>query len=314
MEGHVDGAELAEIEGRAIEMAREAGVILRKYFGARFDVTYKDKERRNPVTVVDTECQALLTDAISRHYPDHGIVGEEDEEESEEVAPDFVWVLDPLDGTNNFVGGLPVFACSIGVLYRGAPVVGALYIPWPGEGDGAVMHARSGGGAFIDGEPLAVYRGPEPEGSRLTALPASFDRGYRLGKSMRRRVGEVRVTGSIAHELAMTAKGVLQYSITTRPRLWDVAGGAALVVEAGGLVMVGRNVGGRWPLAAPRLRWEPLRSFMPDWRSGATTLAELRRWSAPLVVGGPQVARHVAESIRTEAPLRRQLACALRRS
>jgi hypothetical protein len=175
------------------------------------------------------------------------------------------------------------------------------------------MHARRGGGAFVEGKPLGVFRGVEPEGNRLATLPASFGGGFRIGAKMRDKVGDVRVTGSIAYELAMTASGVLQYSITTRPRLWDVAGGASLVQEAGGLVMIEQRQVTRWPLASRRVRWEPLRSFTPGWRSGTTTLNELRQWSAPLVLGGPEVAAYVARGLRSRSPLRRRLARATRR-
>ena len=309
----MDEGQLAEMEARAVSMARRAGLLLDKYFGAPMKVDYKDKNKRDPVTVADRECQEFLTEAISKQYPDHGIIGEEDVEEEDKIAPDFVWVVDPLDGTKNFLSGLPVFACSIGVLYKGAPIAGALYIPWPGESQGVVMHAHRGGGAFVEKKPIGVYRGAQPQGNRLTGVPASFLRGFRFDKSMRERVGEVRVTGSIAYELALSASGVLQYSITTRPRLWDVAGGAALVSEAGGLVMIGRRHRRRWPLAGPRLRWEPLDSFTPTWQSGTTTLNELRQWSAPLVTGGPEVARFVAGSLKSRSSLGRRLARAIRR-
>ncbi|HCH10345.1 MAG TPA: inositol monophosphatase, partial [Dehalococcoidia bacterium] len=71
--------------------------------------------------------------------------------------PDFLWVLDPLDGTKNFLHGLPVYACSVGVLYKGAPVAGAVFVPWPVEGGGIVFHAHKGGGAFADSEMISVH-------------------------------------------------------------------------------------------------------------------------------------------------------------
>ena len=310
----MDESQLAEMEAHAVSMAREAGLILDRYFGTPMDIDYKDKKKRDPVTAADMECHKFLTEAISGQYPHHGIVSEEDvEEEEDKVAPDFVWVVDPLDGTKNFLSGLPVFACSIGVLYKGAPIAGAIYIPWPGESQGLVMHARTGGGAFADEKPIRAYRGVQPEGNRLNAIPGSFDRGFRFDKSMNDRVGEVRVTGSIAYELAMSANGVLQYSIATRPHLWDVVGGAVLASEAGGLVMIGRRQGARLPLAGPRFRWESLDSFTPTWQSGTTTLRELRQWSAPLITGGPDVARFVAGSLKSRSALRRRVARRIRR-
>ena len=309
-----DGALLAEIEGLAVEIARGGGAILSRFFGSTLEVEYKDEKKTDPVTVADKECQAYLAGAISEQYPNHGIVGEEDEDEEGEVAaaPDFVWVLDPLDGTKNFLNGLPIYACSIGVLHRGEPVVGAIYVPWPGEGPGVVAHARKGGGAFMDGEPIRIPEAAEPTGGRLVALPASFGAAFRFSKPMHGKVGELRTSGSIAYELAMVARGVLQYAFTTSPRLWDVAGGAVLVAEAGGLLMVGRRTGGRIPLMPPRLHWRALDSFMSGWESGTVRLKDVRHWSAPMVAGSPGIARFVTKNVAVRSSLRRRLSRALR--
>jgi len=311
---YLDGSLLAEIEGLAVEIARGGGAILSRYFGSTLEVEYKDEKKTDPVTVADKECQAYLVGAISEQYPDHGIIGEEDEDEGGEVAaaPDIVWVLDPLDGTKNFLNGLPIYACSIGVLHRGEPVAGAVYIPWHGKAAGVVAHARRGGGAFVDGDSTRIPEAAEPSGNRLIALPASFGGAFRFAKPMHGKVGELRTSGSIAYELAMVARGVLQYSFTGAPRLWDVAGGAVLVQEAGGLVMVGRRAGGRIPLMPPRLQWRALDSFISGWQSGTVMLKDLRHWSAPMVVGSPGIARFVTANVGARSSLRRRLSRTLR--
>ena len=303
---------LAEIEARAVEMARGAGEVLARLFAKPMEVEYKDGDRKSdPVTPADRESQAFLKQAIGRHFPDHGIVSEEDAEQEDAPVPDFVWVLDPLDGTKNFLSGLPVYACSIGVLYRGAPVVGAVFVPWPVASGGLVLHARRGGGAFADGELLERLQDAEPAGNRLATLPGSFGWTHRFRTPMRGKVGELRMTGSIAYELALTARGVLQYSMTNAPRLWDVAGGAMVVMEAGGLVMVGSRA---QRLSGFRtLTWKPLGSFIPSWREGVTTVTELREWSAPLVLGSPGVVRYVTANLRTRRHRRTRLVGAARR-
>ena len=306
-------ANVAQIEARAVEFARQAGLILTGYFGTPLPVEYKDKNASDPVTLVDREVQEYLISAISEQYPDHGVIGEEDSEQEDSVAPDWVWVLDPLDGTKNFVNGMPVFSCSIGVLYRGAPVVGALFISWPSQAGGVVMHARKGGGAFMEGDPISVYQSDEPRAGSLVTLPGSFGATYRFRKPMRGKIGDVRITGSIAYELAMTARGVLQYSMTAVPRLWDVAGGTLLVMEAGGVVMMGRRAAGRVVLSPGQIKWEPFEAFTPAWRSGTTSMNELRHWSAPLVLGSPGVARYVTANLRSRPTFRRRLSRAVRR-
>ena len=291
---------LAAIERDAARMASRAGQTLMGYFGSSLDVSYKDEGKTDPVTNADREVQEDLARAISEAYPGHGIVGEEDDEDAgDRPAPDYVWVLDPLDGTKNFMNGLPIFASSIGVLYRGAPVAGAVYIPWPGS-EGLVLHARRGGGAYAGGERIGLADDPEPAPGRLTALPGSFHRAFRFGAAMNGRTGELRVTGSIVYELAMAARGVLQYSFTGAPHLWDAAAGVVLIAEAGGLVMVAERRRSPIPLIPDGLRWSELDSFFPGWNEGIT-LARMRRWRSPLLCGSPRLTRHVAQNLHARA-------------
>ncbi len=277
-------------------MARKAGDILARYFGKSIEVEYKQKRERDPVTTADRESQEYLKEAISRSFPEHGILSEEDSEEQKEPAPDTVWVLDPLDGTTNFLNGLPLYAVSIGVLHQGIPVVGALYIPWPSSGGGVVLHARKGGGAFVEGDPLSIGEKTQiSESNRLSSLPTSFGAVYRFRKGMRGKVGEVRHTGSIAYELSMAALGVFKYVLTTGPHLWDVAAGTLLVLEAGGTVLV-RPRGSKG--------WQPVNALVPEWQTGAINYETLRKWSASLIYGTPQAAQLVAEHLqRRRRPL-----------
>ena len=300
---------LADIEARATEMAREAGATLAGHFGhGKLEVEFKDEKQRDPVTNADKQCQELLEHAIAKHFPNHGVLGEEgeDKEAEDSPAPDFVWVLDPLDGTKNFMGGLPVYASSIGVMHRGVPIVGAVFVPWPSDGGGVVLHARKGGGAFAEDEPISVADSEEPQGNSLVTVPGSFGAAYRFRKPMNGRVGEVRVTGSIAYELAMTARGVVQYAVTTGPHLWDVAGGVVLVAEAGGLIMRGRRADRLGGLMS-KTGWEPMKSFVSTWDTSVPTMKELRRWSESMVLGGPGVVRYVTSNLRSRTLMRRRL-------
>ena len=312
-----DDATLREIEAHAVRIAREAGEILYWRFERALRVEYKDDKQSDPVTDADHECQRFLRDEIARRFPEHGILGEEDDAAVREradgrPAPDFVWVLDPLDGTRNFLSGLPMYASSIGVLYRGAPVAAAVFLPWPSETNGIVMHARRGGGTQVDGKPVAALTADAPQGNRIVTLPGGFGALFGVRKPLRRNLGELRMTGSIAYELAMVAKGVTQYTITTAPFLWDAAGGTLLVLEAGGVVLQGgrRKMLGRFPLM---LRWQPLESFVPSWSSGTTTMRELREWRAPLLLGSPGVARYVADNLRGRSQVKRRVGRLVRR-
>jgi myo-inositol-1(or 4)-monophosphatase len=287
----VEGTQTRDLEAAAVELALGAGEILSGHFGRQLSVEFKDKNQRDPVTSADKETQAFLEKEIRRRFPEHGVLGEEgaNEAEADMTAPDFLWVLDPLDGTTNFMNGLPVYASSIGLLYRGRPLVGALYIPWPSAKGGFVMHCRRGGGCFRDGEPVSVYQSDAPVGNRLIGLPGFFVQTTRFGKSVGRSPGELRTTGSIAYELAMTACGVLQYAVIGAPRMWDMLAGAQAVQEAGGTVMT--------RLSRSRV-WQPMDSLVPTWEDKAPTMKELRQWVAPLVAGNRQVAPLIARNMR----------------
>ncbi len=165
----VDDKLAGDIAAAAEEMARGAGDILLGHFGRSITVEYKDEAERDPVTSVDKASQEFLASEIAKRFPSHGILGEEgaDEAEAETRAPDFIWALDPLDGTTNFLNGLPLYASSIGVMHRGVPIAGALFIPWPNSRGGFVLHCQRGHGCFADGEPVSVYQAEEPANNRL---------------------------------------------------------------------------------------------------------------------------------------------------
>ena len=291
---------LSQVEELAAQAVRRVGRLLMDRFGSALTVEFKDRHRRDPVTEVDHQAQALLREAIADRFPDHGILGEEDSEEEAQgdggPLPEYLWVLDPLDGTRNFLAGLPLFACSVGVLHRGRPAAGALFVPWPGSA-GAVLHARRGGGAYRDGRPLRLEAG-ELRPEALTGIPGSFPQLFRPRRRLRGRLGEPRMTGSVGFEMAMVACGVLQYMVTGRPRAWDVAGGAVIVAEAGGAVLTAEPAfPGRW-------RWRPLVGFVAP---GDGAMGRLRRWAAPLLAGPPSVTEQVAQGLgrRRRLPLPR---------
>ena len=304
-----DDALLASIEAAAVSMAEEAGALISSYFGKEISTEFKDKEQTNPVTQVDKESQDFLERSILERYPDHGVLGEEDAEVEGEspLAPDFVWVLDPLDGTRNFMYGLPVYACSVGVLYKGSPVAGAVHVPWPGSSNGVVYHARAGGQTEAAGKAVRVFEAEQSEGNRIMAAPGSFGGLLRFNDGMHRNVGDLRMSGSLAFETAMTASGVLQYMITLSPKIWDVAAGVLLVQAAGGKVMSGRW-SRRWGLV-PDVEWYPFDGFV-QWREDETTMSDLRKWSGPMVMGSAGVATYITRGISP----RRRLGSSLRRA
>ena len=281
-----DPATLQAVEAAAHEIAAAGGALLLDRFRSRLAVRYKDDHDSDPVTEVDHAVEDVIRREVQSRFPAHALLGEEQGAAGPPSA-DYVWVVDPLDGTSNFVNGLPLFACSIGVLWRGAPVVGALYLPTSAQLREGVYHARRGGGMHFNGQSVAFTPLVGPTAARLSAMPggtAGVDgpRGHRFGVA--------RTLGSIAAELAFTAEGTLQMGLFEGAHVWDVAGGVALCLEAGA------SVHERPPRAR---RWRRFERFGGDGVT-APTVAALRAWNTALSVGDPALLPALAADLQGE--------------
>jgi fructose-1,6-bisphosphatase/inositol monophosphatase family enzyme len=181
------------------------------------------KADRTLVTAVDRDTERFLAEELERAYPDFAFLGEEYGRRGPEDAP--LWVCDPIDGTTGYVFGMPVWCVSVGLLHQGVPLLGALYLPRLDE----LFWAVKGEGAFCNGVPLhAVDRdelGPEdPLCIGTTALKSLDLRG--LSCSLWR-------LGSVAAEVAYTARGNLCGTIGRREDIKDVAAALCIAFEAG---------------------------------------------------------------------------------
>ena len=232
--------------------------------------------------------RAYLKAEIGRRFPGHGILGEEGTDEQTEES-EFIWVLDPLDGTLNYINGLPIYAVSIGVLHNGAPEVGCIWTPWPAKPDGALFHACKGQGAFKDNIPVAVKQNPAPQPGQLAIFHRDFRMMYTKNAGPSAPIGEGRGPGSLAYEMALTSSGVFQYSVFTAPRIWDVAAGIVLVKEAGGSVLTYER---------ERKQWKEFSTFRRGEGKGAEP--RLRNWNSPIMAGGEEVVQYLAKFARHE--------------
>ena len=297
--GIPDDATLKELSEASVSFARGAGEVLLRYRPGSTHVDFKGKGDTDPVTEADLRVEEYLRDRIGREFPGHGIVAEESEASPAGHDADFVWAIDPVDGTANFAAGVPFFAVSIGLLHRGRPVVSSMFLPNTLAGDG-VLHARAGGGAFDENGPLTALTYPEPKPSGLAGVPSGFARAFSVHRQHGWGLGEPRIMGSIACELALVARGVLQYSLLTAPRVWDVAAGVLLVQEAGGDVLV-------WREGA----WRDFERFPVSPEGGSRDpRGGLRGPGYPMLAGGRDIAAHVASRL---SPRRRPLIASLAR-
>lgn len=289
--------QLERIEKGAIAAAREAGAYVSHRFGGRLDIEHKDDPGKTLVTDADRESQALIAKFVQEQFPDHLVLGEEDPPEQDPPAPDFVWAVDPVDGTTNFANGLPIYAVSVAVLHRGRPVVAACWAPWTTEQGFALFHARLGGGAFLDDAPIHVKApsdGRLPDRRRIALVPSGISFGYHIGKELRAHPGEARVTGSIVYELALVATGISQYAVTGHASIWDYAAATLLVREAGGKVLTPlRDAQGRLHRS-----WVPLDTFVGTYANAPSTFRAMRDWRGPVIAGAPSVVDFVAANLR----------------
>ena len=202
----MDDKQLEEIESFATQLCYDSGQILLDYFQKPINVDYKSKDQTNPVTEADKRSEEYLRESIIKAFPGHGILAEEGSKVTTEDS-DCIWVIDPLDGTTNFVNGFPMFGASIGVLDKGVPVVGCVFLPSPKDSKGDIFHARAGGGAFRNSEPINVSTDKKPRKSRVSVFPAAYQQSFRFKDEFRKSFGDLRSPGSTVYEIAMTACG-----------------------------------------------------------------------------------------------------------
>ena len=218
----------------AVSAAREAGDILLSYF--RASVNVREKGIADLVTDADVAAERCIASRISAAFPGHAILGEE--EQAGDTGAEYLWVVDPLDGTTNFAHGLPHFAVSIALLHRGQPQLGVVWNPARGD----LYTARLGGGAYHNGRRLQVNREATMDQS-LIGTGFYYDRGAMMeatlgaiGDCFRQNIHGIRRFGTAALDLAHVADGLYGAFFEFQLSPWDFAAGQLLVTEAGGRV------------------------------------------------------------------------------
>jgi myo-inositol-1(or 4)-monophosphatase len=219
----------------AIPIAHEAGAIIRRAFPRSVLSSINYKGDVNPVTETDVEAEKHIIRRLRAAFPDHRVFAEESGGDAWQSPGPPIWLIDPLDGTNNFAHGFPHVAVSLALVTDGEPVVGVIYDPLRDETFAAV----AGGGATLNGEPIRVSSISDLADAFLaTGFPydrrtATDNNVERMGRFVRRALG-VRRAGAATLDLAYVACGRLDGFWEIRLAPWDVAAGILLVREAGG--------------------------------------------------------------------------------
>ncbi|WP_290651584.1 inositol monophosphatase family protein [Aquisalimonas sp.] len=218
----------------AVRAARSAGNVIVRSLDRLDRIRIEAKGLNDYVSDVDRSAEHEIIGTLQRAYPDHEFLGEEG---GSQGNSEYVWIIDPLDGTTNFVHGLPHFSVSIALQHKGRLEVGVIYDPVRQE----LFTATRGNGATLDGHKIRVRTHKSIEG-RLIGTgfpfrhPQHMDAYLGQFQAVVQRAGDLRRAGSAALDLAYVAAGRLDgyWELGLKP--WDVAAGALLVREAGGVV------------------------------------------------------------------------------
>ena len=218
----------------AIRAARKAGTVITRAIDQIETLTVTQKGRHDFVSEIDRRAEDEIIHIIRKTYPSHGILAEES---GELKGDDTVWIIDPLDGTTNFLHGFPQFAVSIGIRNRNRLEHGLIYDPLRDE----LFTASFGEGAQLNGRRLRVSKTNSLENSLLgTGFPfreiSQMDEYLAIFRSIMPDCSGIRRAGAASLDLAYVAAGRLDGFWEFGLKPWDMAAGAVIIQEAGGLV------------------------------------------------------------------------------
>jgi myo-inositol-1(or 4)-monophosphatase len=221
----------------AIKAARAAGAIINRAALDVEAVRISQKQVNDFVTEVDHASEKIIIDTLLTAYPDHGILAEESGSTHGNPTSDHIWIIDPLDGTTNFIHGFPVYCVSIALQVRGKIEQAVIYDPTRND----LFTATKGRGAFMNDRRLRVSKRIRLEECIIsTGFPFrkgdNFNQYLRMMGDVMQRTAGLRRPGSAALDLAYVAAGFTDGFFETGLSPWDVAAGSLLVTEAGGLI------------------------------------------------------------------------------
>lgn len=226
----------------AIQAARSAGMLMKKHCGL-INIEKTKDHAADLATKIDMECEEIVKTTALRHFPDHEILGEESVDPGAQAATkaiqkyigsEWLWVVDPIDGTTNFVHGLPGSVVSIGIAHKSDVVVAVIFDPYRDE----MFTAIKGHGAYCNGQKIHVDSAEDIESGLFAMAPYRDNPGpsFAAIQEMYLSSRGVRDIGAAALHLAWTAVGRLSGFAQLNLCPWDLAAGSLLVEEAGGTV------------------------------------------------------------------------------
>jgi myo-inositol-1(or 4)-monophosphatase len=227
----LDDAARREVERARILLHDLLDDIGPRLVAAAGDADVEIKPDGTPVTPYDRETDERIVAAVTRAFPSHGTISEE----ASGIGPDtsWTWVLDPIDGTSNFIAGVPYWCVAVALCLDGDPVLGVVDVP----AMSMRMEAVAGEGARDGVRRLHVGRSVDLRDPRSSNVPAMYSGGAARRLLARGVQLNARLMGATAIDLAMVARGASPLAVTMAPHVWDVAAAGLLITEAGGSVV-----------------------------------------------------------------------------
>ena len=214
----------------AIDASLNAGKIIMKYY--RDDYEIKEKGYHNPVTTADNEADSFLKSELTNARPDYGWLSEETVDSEDRLGKERVWIVDPLDGTKEFIEGVPQFVVSVALVENGVPIIGVLHNPVTKE----TFYASKGNGTYFDD---VIHNCSVKESTTdMVILNSRSETRKGLWEPHKQHFKKLKPIGSVAYKMGLTAIGKADIFATLRPKNeWDICAGTCLINEAGGKVI-----------------------------------------------------------------------------
>ena len=214
----------------AKDASLNAGKIIMKYY--RDDYEIKEKGYHNPVTTADNEADSFLKSELTNARPDYGWLSEETVDSEDRLGKERVWIVDPLDGTKEFIEGVPQFVVSVALVENGVPIVGALHNPVTKE----TFYASKGNGTYFGD---VIHNCSVKESTTdMVILNSRSETRKGLWEPHKQHFKKLKPIGSVAYKMGLTAIGKADIFATLRPKNeWDICAGTCLINEAGGKVI-----------------------------------------------------------------------------
>lgn len=277
----------AQIKYTLIECIEESLNLIKK--SSKEILKIKDKNEitgDNPVTQIDLDSQNLIINNINKKFPNHEILGEEGKEEKI-VKSDFLWIIDPIDGTKNFINQIPFFCVSIAIVYKGEIIGGAVGLPWEKN---SIIYAMKNEGISSNFsqknyQDLKKY----PVAGILSFAPTYFNLSYIVKNQFYKNSGELRNLGSAAAEMALVANGNAQLALSGYAFCWDFAAAWILIKESKKSIFYGnmkKNI------------WEDINPWKKYYDDGYYNLELLKKWRGKFFASNKEIQDFILKNIK----------------